>query len=104
MPTFAITNFSREKWIACLGEWPFLEKFDGVIVSGIEHLVKPDPRIYRLFCERYGLAPESCVFIDDSDVNIASAKKFGMQTFHFAGDTKALRKELIRLGLPLKAK
>jgi FMN phosphatase YigB (HAD superfamily) len=104
VPTFAITNFSREKWIGCLGEWPFLEKFDGVIVSGIEHLVKPDPRIYRVFCERYGLAPESCVFIDDSDVNIASAKRFGMQTFHFTGDAKALRKELIRLGLPLKAK
>ena len=104
VPTFAITNFSREKWIACLGEWPFLEKFDGVIVSGIEKLVKPDPRIYRLFCERYGLAPEACIFIDDSDVNIASAARFGMQTFHFTGDPRALRKELIRLGLPLKAK
>ena len=104
IPTFAITNFSWEKWMSCLGEWPFLEKFDGVIVSGIEKLVKPDPRIYRLFCERYGLAPESCIFIDDSDVNIASARKFGMQTFHFTGDAKALRKELIALGLPLKAK
>lgn len=104
VPTFAITNFSREKWIACLGEWPFLEKFDGVIVSGIEQLVKPDPRIYRLFCERYGLAPEACIFIDDSEVNIASAARFGMQTFHFTGDPRALRKELIRLGLPLKAK
>jgi FMN phosphatase YigB (HAD superfamily) len=104
VPTFAITNFSREKWVACLGQWPFLEKFDGVIVSGIEKLVKPDPRIYRLFCERYGLAPESCVFIDDSSANIESARKFGMNTFHFTGDTKALRKELIRLGLPLKAK
>ena len=41
---------------------------------------------------------------DDSDVNIASAKRFGMQAFHFTGDTKALRKELIRLGLPLAAK
>lgn len=104
VPTFAITNFSREKWISCLGEWPFLERFDGVIVSGIEKLVKPDPRIYRVFCERYALAPESCVFIDDSAVNIASAAKFGMQTIHFTGDTKVLRKELIALGLPLKAK
>jgi 2-haloacid dehalogenase len=104
VPTFAITNFSREKWISCLGEWPFLEKFDGVIVSGIEKLVKPDPRIYRVFCERYALAPETCVFIDDSAVNIASATKFGMQTIHFTGDAKALRKQLIALGLPLKAK
>jgi FMN phosphatase YigB (HAD superfamily) len=64
---------------------------------------KPDPRIYRIFCERYALAPESCVFIDDSPVNVESARRFGMQAFHFTGDTKALRKALIDLGLPLKA-
>ena len=103
VPTFAITNFSWEKWMSCLGEWPFLEKFDGVVVSGLEHLVKPDPRIFRLFCERYALAPEECLFIDDSEINAASATKFGMKGIHFTGDTKLLRKQLIDLGLPLKA-
>lgn len=103
IPTFAITNFSWEKWVSCLGEWPFLEKFDGVVVSGLERLVKPDPRIFRLFCERYGLAPESCVFIDDNEINVVSAQKFGMHAIQFT-DPKALRSELIKLGLPLKAK
>ena len=103
VPTFAITNFSWEKWMSCLGEWPFLEKFDGVVVSGLEHLVKPDPRLYRVFCERYALAPEECLFIDDSEINAASATKFGMKGIHFTGDTKLLRKQLIDLGLPLKA-
>ncbi|HZY67083.1 MAG TPA: HAD family phosphatase [Devosia sp.] len=100
VPTFAITNFSREKWVSCLGVWPFLEKFDGMMVSGIEKLVKPDPRIYRVFCERYGLAPESCVFIDDSLPNIESARRFGMQVIHFT-EAGSLRTELIELGLPL---
>ena len=104
VPTFAITNFSREKFIGCLGEWPFLEKFDGIIVSGMERLVKPDARIFRVFCERYGLAPEACVFMDDSPVNVEAARRFGMEAIHFTGDTAALRKELIELGLPLKAK
>lgn len=103
IPTFAITNFSWEKWVSCLGEWPFLEKFDGVIVSGLEGLVKPDPRLYRVFCERYSFAPENCVFIDDSEQNIVAAKKFGMHGIHFK-DPAMLRKELITLGLPLKAK
>jgi 2-haloacid dehalogenase len=102
IPTFAITNFSWEKWISCLGEWPFLEKFDGVIVSGLERLVKPDPRIYRLFCERYGVAPENCVFIDDSEPNIVAARKFGMQGIVFTSPEQ-LRAELVALGLPLKA-
>jgi 2-haloacid dehalogenase len=101
IPTFCITNFSWEKWMSCLGEWPFLENFDGVIVSGLEGYVKPDPRIYRVFCERYGLAPDSCVFIDDNESNIVSARKFGMAGIHFT--TPAVRAELISYGLPLKA-
>ncbi|UXN75505.1 HAD-IA family hydrolase [Devosia sp. A8/3-2] len=98
-----MTNFSREKWVSCLGEWPFLEKFDGVIVSGLEGLVKPDPRLYRVFCERYSPAPDNCVFIDDSEPNIVAARKYGMHGIHFK-DPMMLRKELIALGLPLKAK
>jgi len=100
IPTFAITNFSWEKWVSCLGEWPFLEKFDGVVVSGLERLVKPDPRIYRLFCDRYGLSPESCVYVDDNEVNVVSARKFGMKAIHFSSP-EALRAELISYGLPL---
>lgn len=103
IPTFAITNFSWEKWMSCLGEWPFLEKFDGVVVSGLERLVKPDPRLYRVFCERYSLSPDMCVFIDDSEPNIVAARKFGMNGIHFT-DPKQLRKDLIALGLPLKKK
>lgn len=102
VPTFAITNFSWEKWASCLGDWPFLEKFDGVVVSGLERLVKPDARIYHRFCERYSLAPEACVFIDDSEPNISSARKFGMHGILFTSPEQ-LRKDLIALGLPLAA-
>jgi len=102
IPTFAITNFSWEKWVMMLPEWPFLEKFDGVIVSGLERLVKPDPRIFRVLCERYGLAPDSCVFIDDSEPNVISARKFGMHAVLFSSPEQ-LRAELISYGLPLKA-
>jgi FMN phosphatase YigB (HAD superfamily) len=101
IPTFAITNFSWEKWVSCLGEWPFLENFDGVVVSGLEHLVKPDPRLFRLFCERYALAPESCVFIDDNEANVVAARGIGMTAIQFR-DSATLRQELIGLGLPLK--
>lgn len=101
LPTFAITNFSWEKWVSCLGEWPFLEKFDGVVVSGLERMVKPDPRIFRVFCERYGMAPERCVFIDDNKANVAGASSVGMHAVHFTSPA-ALRRDLIKLGLPLK--
>lgn len=103
IPTFAITNFSLEKWIAVLDDLPFMEKFDGVVVSGAEGLVKPDTRIYKLFCDRYSLAPENCVFMDDNESNVVAAHNFGMKAIHFKSPEQ-LREELIELGLPLEAK
>jgi 2-haloacid dehalogenase len=102
LPTFSITNFSWEKWVSVLPKYPFLEKFDGIVVSGLEGMVKPDPRLFQLFCDRYALAPESCVFIDDNAINVAAANALGMKAVQFTGPEK-LRKELIELGLPLKA-
>ena len=47
------------------------------------------------------MAPESCVFMDDNEANVISARHVGMTAIHFT-DAKSLRKELIALGLPLK--
>jgi 2-haloacid dehalogenase len=102
LKTYAITNFSWEKWVMMMPEWPFLSKFDGTIVSGLEQLVKPDSRIFRLFCERFGYEAEQCVFIDDSEPNVISARKVGMTALLFT-DAGTLRADLRKLGLPLKA-
>lgn len=101
IPTYAITNFSYEKWISMLPKWDFLSNFDGAVVSGIEKIVKPDPRIYKIFCDRFGQEPENCVFIDDNETNIHSARAFGMTAIHFTSP-KALRTDLLKLGFPLK--
>lgn len=78
IPLYAITNFSVEKWALAQTLWPFLSDFDGVIVSGAEKLLKPDPAIYRLLCQRYGLNAQDCLFIDDVPANIDAAKSVGM--------------------------
>ncbi|MGJ8527497.1 HAD family hydrolase [Maritalea sp.] len=101
IPTFAITNFSREKFHECLEKYAFLQKFDGIVVSGNERLVKPDYRIYHRFLDRYSLSADQCVFIDDSYPNIAAARYVGMKAIHFKSPSQ-LREELITLGLPLK--
>ncbi len=103
IPTFAITNFSREKFHECLGKYDFLQKFDGIVVSGNERLIKPDYRIFTCFLERYSLAADQCVLIDDRYPNVAAARYLGMKTVHFKNPDQA-RKELIELGLPLNAK
>jgi 2-haloacid dehalogenase len=95
---YAITNFSREKWAECLIRFPFLQSFDGVIVSAHERVIKPDPAIYRILFERYDLAPQDCIFIDDSAKNIETARALGMQGIHFV-EPIDLRAALAAYGL-----
>lgn len=93
IPTYAITNFSSEKWVIAQENYPFLKEFDGVIVSGDEKLLKPDPRIYHVLLNRYGLDAASCFFIDDVPANIEAAKAVGMAG-HVFTNAADLRKSL----------
>jgi 2-haloacid dehalogenase len=102
LPTYAITNFSREKFEAALERFAFLRRFDGIIVSADVGVLKPDLTIYRHLVTENALSPEDCVFIDDSLANIEAARKFGMTGIHFT-DPQALRSDLVRLGFPLAA-
>ncbi len=97
---YAITNFSREKWAECLIRFPFLQSFDGVIVSAHERLLKPDPAIYNVLLERYGLSAGECIFVDDSARNIDAARSVGMQAVHFV-EPIDLRAQLRGLGANL---
>jgi epoxide hydrolase-like predicted phosphatase len=92
---YAITNFSADKFSVVRSLFPTLDAFDGIVVSGEERVAKPDPRIYRLLLDRYGLAPADCIFIDDSLKNVDGARAVGMHAHRFesAGD---LRCELRR--------
>jgi FMN phosphatase YigB (HAD superfamily) len=72
----------------------------GIVVSAHERLLKTDPRIYALLCERHGLAPDDCIFIDDSLPNVEGARAFGMLGHHFR-EASALRADLKARGLPL---
>ncbi|MCR4901493.1 MAG: HAD family phosphatase [Butyrivibrio sp.] len=56
----------------------FLDYVDGGILSYRDHVIKPDPAIYKLLMSRYDLKPEECVFIDDTEKNIVAAKKLGI--------------------------
>lgn len=100
VPDYAITNFSHEKFALAKTRFPFLAGFRGTIVSGEEKLLKPDPAIYRLLLDRYGLHAADCVFIDDSAANVAGARAVGMNALHFTGPG-ALAVGLRELGFPV---
>ncbi len=63
-----------------------------------EKIIKPMQEIYQLLIDRYGLVPEECVFLDDTQKNLDGAEKFGIHTILFRNQAQAVE-ELRRLGV-----
>jgi len=100
VPVYAITNWNQDKFREALQRFDFLNSFDGIVVSGNEGLLKPDRAIFDLFFKRYGVTPQTSVFVDDSLHNVEGARTAGMQAVHFTSP-EALARDLRDLGLPL---
>ena len=73
-----------------LDHMPAFPYMDGWVASAYVRTMKPDPAIYRMFCERYGLDPATCLFIDDNANNCEGARVAGMRAFRYTGDVPAL--------------
>ncbi|MGI8415615.1 MAG: HAD family hydrolase [Nakamurella sp.] len=84
LPIFALTNFGAESWPIGQQAYPVLTRFDGEIVSGREGVLKPDPRIYRLLTDRFGLDPATVFFTDDNQDNVGAARAQGWQAVLFS--------------------
>lgn len=101
VPLYALTNFSAETFAQARARFEFLDWFQGIVVSGEERLVKPDPRIYRRLLDRYRLPVESTVYLDDVPANVEAARALGMSGLRFT-DPDRLRADLAGFGLPIK--
>jgi 2-haloacid dehalogenase len=95
---YALTNMEAETYPRRLERYEFLRWFDGTVVSSSEGIAKPDPRIFHLLMERFGLAPETTLLIDDSERNIEAAATLGMQTVRFESP-EDLRRRLEDVGV-----
>ncbi len=81
---FLLSNYPRDVYsIHEKKHFDFAPYVDGKVVSGFERVSKPDPQIYRILFERYGLKPSECVFLDDRKVNIDAAVMLGMKGILF---------------------
>lgn len=78
------------------------ELFEATVISGREGFRKPDPRMYALGAERLGVAPETCVFVDDLPHNLKPATELGMATVlhHDPAATIARLEVLLGIALP----
>jgi putative hydrolase of the HAD superfamily len=93
-----LTNNVREwepRWRAML---PVDDLFELVVDSAFVGLRKPDPAIYRLTCDRLGVAPEACLFVDDIEVNCTAAAELGMTTVVYRSSEQAIAEMREALG------
>lgn len=83
VPVFILSNIGVKTWEIACEAYPFLTEFDHAYVSGVMQMAKPDAEIYAAVEAHCGLAPETLLFADDRDDNIATAAARGWQTHLF---------------------
>jgi 2-haloacid dehalogenase len=99
VPLYAITNFSADFWPPFFErERAFFSRFRGIVVSGEEKLLKPDPALYYRALHRFGLKPADALFVDDREINVEGAQAVGMRA-HLFTDAAGLRVRLEVEGL-----
>ncbi len=76
-------------------------RFEAVIESSKAGVRKPDPRIYQMMCERLGLEPAECVYLDDLGINCKPAAALGMAAIKVVSGDQALADLSALLGLEL---
>ena len=97
---YALTNWSSEKFDLTYPRFEWLSWFAGIVVSGKEGVVKPDPRIFRILLERYDIDPVAAVYIDDAQHNVDAAAEIGLHALNFFSP-EHLCDDLAQLGLPI---
>ncbi|HEY4092309.1 MAG TPA: HAD family phosphatase [Luteibacter sp.] len=96
-PLYGLTNWSGETFPIARARYDFFNWFDGIVVSGDEGMIKPDPKLYETLLERYDIDPKRAVFIDDNKANVDAAEALGIHGIHFHSPAQ-LRSELVALG------
>lgn len=98
VPLYALSNWSAETWPHARRRFAFLDRFDGLVISGFEGVAKPEPEIFQRLLDRYAIEAERLVFFDDVETNVAAARTVGMLAYRYV-DAAALRGKLQDFGL-----
>ena len=97
---YGLTNWSAETFPMIRDIYPVFQEFDGIVVSGEEHMLKPYAHIYHCLLERYGLQGGESLFIDDNKDNVTAAIEVGMHSVRFT-DAENLVQQLREFGIEI---
>jgi putative hydrolase of the HAD superfamily len=83
------TNNVREwqpRWLPTIPA----DLFELIVDSGFEGTRKPEPEIYAIVLDRLQLPADTCVFVDDLEINVIGAREAGMHGVHFRDTAQAV--------------
>ena len=97
-PCFALTNMEAETYPRRAERYAFFSLFDGIVVSGLEGVAKPDRAVFEMTIRRFELTPAQTLFVDDRQENVDVARSCGFAAHHYLGPA-GLRQALADTGL-----
>jgi HAD superfamily hydrolase (TIGR01509 family) len=78
IPFAVVSGSTRESVKVSLVSLKLLDRFEELVCAGDYEKSKPDPEAFLLAAARLGVAPESCLVFEDTDLGIQAAKAAGM--------------------------
>ena len=78
IPFAVVSGSTRDSVKASLNALKILDRFATLVCAGDYQKSKPDPEPFLLAAKRLGVAPETCLVFEDSDMGIQAATSAGM--------------------------
>jgi HAD superfamily hydrolase (TIGR01509 family) len=78
IPLAVVSGSTRESVTASLQTLNILDRFETLVCAGDYQRSKPDPEAFLIAAARVGIAPESCLVFEDTDMGIQAATAAGM--------------------------
>jgi len=75
---YILSNYSDYMFKKHTSMFPFIGYMDGVLVSYMVNLCKPDVKIYETLFERFNIDPKESLFFDDRPENTQRSRELGM--------------------------
>lgn len=95
---FGLTNWAADTFELVYEQYPFFKELEGIVVSGEEKIIKPNPAIFKILLNRYQIKSSESLFIDDNYDNILTARELGFGTIWLEESTD-LKEKLIDSGI-----
>lgn len=78
IPFAVVSGSTRDSVVASLESLKILDRFDTLVCAGDYAKSKPDPEPFLMAARRLGVAPESCLVFEDTDMGVQAATAAGM--------------------------